>query len=72
MLRWRRGTKLDELKAPGCLAICSRSGYEWRGTLTGEVKDLIQWLSRVPVEDMRIGRPDLESLFRSYYEKSRK
>jgi hypothetical protein len=36
--------------------------------LDGPVDELIRWLASQAVEDLTIGRPDLETLFRRYYE----
>jgi hypothetical protein len=34
------------------------------------VDRLITWLAGKPVDDLSIGRPDLESLFRRFYERA--
>jgi hypothetical protein len=36
--------------------------------LDGPVERLIDWLAVNPVADLSIGRPDLETLFRRFYE----
>jgi len=52
---------------PGFLRILERSGRLWRGELHGEANGLLQWASSQELEDITIGSPDLESIFRSFY-----
>ena len=39
----------------------------WQGRLHGPVQPLLEFLAGKPVADLSIVRPDLESLFRSFY-----
>jgi hypothetical protein len=45
-----------------------RDEREWKCKLNGPVDGLISWLVDKPVEDLTVGQPDLESLFRRYYQ----
>ena len=44
-----------------------REGATWDAMLTGRIDQLTRWLAERNVEDLTIGRPDLETLFRSFY-----
>jgi ABC-2 type transport system ATP-binding protein len=46
-----------------------RDGRTWTGTLDGDVARLISYLNGLPMADLTIGRPDLETLFQSFYER---
>ena len=65
-IRWKRGGAVPETP-PDFLDLRERVDRQWRCVLTGPAPQLVQWLGRHPVEDITIGRPDLENLFRSYY-----
>lgn len=67
MIRWRGS---EEPQTPEFLSINARAGGIWHATLKGPVEPLVRWLSGRPVEDLMIGRPDLETLFKRYYERS--
>jgi len=56
------------LAPPEFLNLTRREGAVWHGILTGPVHRLVDFLAGKPVEDLNIGRPDLESLFRRFYE----
>jgi ABC-2 type transport system ATP-binding protein len=66
MIKWRGEPPNG---APPFLTINSHTGPVWNATLNGAVEPLLAWLSGRPVDDMMIGRPDLETLFRRYYER---
>ena len=40
-------------------------GFSFR--LDGPLEPFISWLAGKPVEDLHLGRPDLETLFRHFY-----
>jgi len=67
LIRWPTEAKPYELTAPDFLEVRGCEGGQWRCSLRGSVNQLITWLSGRPVEDLTIGQPDLESLFRHYY-----
>ncbi len=66
MIRWRAAMSEPP---PPFLAVNTRAGHAWTATLNGEVEPLLAWLVGKPVEDLMIGRPDLETLFKRYYER---
>ncbi len=45
----------------------SRAGSEWRGRIEGPLEPLLAWLGKHSVDDVALGRPDLETLFRRFY-----
>jgi len=55
------------VEPPGFLEVCERDGKRWSCELTGAAPDLIRWAAGQALEDITIGRPDLESLFRKFY-----
>ena len=67
LIHWPAEARPYELAAPDFLEVRGREGRQWRCRLRGPVKELIAWLGRRPVEDLTIGQPYLESLFRHYY-----
>ena len=68
MILWAAEARPEEIDAPPFLAVDERRGRRWQGSLTGPVPQLIRWLHDRPIEDLAIGHPDLDSLFRRYYE----
>lgn len=67
-IRWQSTADSAMINPPPFLEILQRSEQEWVGTLTGTAPELVRWLSRQPVQDLSIGQPNLESLFRRYYQ----
>jgi ABC-2 type transport system ATP-binding protein len=65
VIRWSGGAGVGE--APAFLKLDVRAAEVWEGMLDGPVSRLIEWLAGRPVEDLSVGRPDLEALFRRYY-----
>ena len=70
-IRWREPGLASGLEPPPFLRIERRDGATWRGSLEGPVESFIAWLSGRPVADLTITRPDLEAVFRRYYEGER-
>ena len=58
----------QQIPVPSFLALDSRIGRRWHGELTGPSSALIQWAAALPLADVELGPPSLDSLFRSYYE----
>ncbi len=58
-------------KPPEFLSIVERSGRQWLGELLGASPRLARWSVTQSLEDMVIGPPDLETLFRRYYQPGR-
>jgi ABC-2 type transport system ATP-binding protein len=56
-----------EATEPDCLTVNSRSGRRWECDLTGPSPLLIEWAANQLLEDIEIGQPELENLFRKFY-----
>ncbi len=65
-IRWRDQVAADAAP-PSFLDVEHRSGLVWSCMLSGGVEPLVAWLAGRAVDDLAISRPDLETLFRSYY-----
>ena len=52
---------------PVFLSVTARSDRSWKATYLGEPDTLTRWLAAHELEDVSIGRPDLETLFHRYY-----
>ena len=52
---------------PASLKLIKRYGRTWRGEIDGVADRLLQWAAARSVEDLTIGPPDLETLFRKFY-----
>lgn len=68
VIRWQDGAAGQRLASPEFLHVHRRDGREWHATLTGPVMELVRWSAGQRIEDLSIGQPDLQSLFRSFYE----
>lgn len=69
-IRWKSGDAAGAAP-PEFLTIESREDHTWRASLKGAVRPLVDWLAGREIEDLHIGPPDLDRLFRRYYEKER-
>jgi ABC-2 type transport system ATP-binding protein len=67
-IRWAAEAKTAQFDVPAFLEIDELGDRLWRGNLSGPVPGLLDWIHGRPVEDLTIGHPDLDSLFRQYYE----
>ncbi len=67
ILRWKSGGEAA-CDPPPFLEVVDRSGGTWTGLLRGSSAELVRWAAPRPIEDLSIGQPDLEVLFRRYYE----
>ena len=67
-LRWKSPEDAGQTP-PSFLEILHRDDRNWTCRLSGPIDALIAWVSAHPVEDMTICQPDLEGLFRRYYER---
>jgi hypothetical protein len=65
-IRWRDSTAAA-IEPPRFFQLDSRSDVVWTGMLRGTVNELVDWLAGRPIDDLSIGRPDLETLFRQFY-----
>jgi ABC-2 type transport system ATP-binding protein len=66
-IRWAAEAKPAQIDVPAFLKIDKRDDRLWQGHLTDTVPQLLGWIHGRPVEDLTIGHPDLDSLFRRYY-----
>lgn len=70
IIRWSSPRALAE--SPTCLTLDVDSTPQlWQGRLIGSVDLLIEWLGGKQVEDLTIQHPDLETLFRQFYQSDR-
>ena len=67
MLLFRDDESAQRLAVPAFLTLTARSGRRWHGELTGPPAELLHWAAAQPVDDLEIGPPSLENLFRTYY-----
>jgi len=67
-IRWSPGTPADWSAPTDLLEVHGRSDHAWECALIGTVPRLLEWLVGKPLEDLSIGQPDLEDVFRGYYE----
>jgi beta-exotoxin I transport system ATP-binding protein len=65
-IRWR-SPEAAAAEPPPLFQLDERNGLVWSGFLTGPVEPFVTWLASRPIDDVSIGRPDLETLFRHYY-----
>lgn len=65
-IRWREPLATD-VAPPPALTLTTREPLLWHGRLDGSLEPFIAWLAGKPVEDLHLGRPDLETLFRHFY-----
>ena len=69
-IKWSGESQSLTLAPPGFLKLTRCEGTVWQGTLDGPAHQLVEFLAGKPVEELSIGRPDLESLFRRFYQQS--
>jgi ABC-2 type transport system ATP-binding protein len=65
-IRFGPGAALPD--PPAGFRLHERTGQHWSGRVEGPIGDFVQWLAGRPVEDVTITRPDLETLFRRFYQ----
>ncbi len=70
-IRWRNDASARAIEPPAFLNLARREAAVWEGTLDGPVQRLVDFLAGKPVEDLNVGRPDLETLFSRFYEHDR-
>ena len=68
VIQWQDEAQAARTQPPPFLKVMRREGAVWQGTLEGPARPLVDFLAGKPVEELTIGRPDLESLFRRFYE----
>jgi ABC-2 type transport system ATP-binding protein len=65
-IRWRPGSSIHG-DPPPSFELMQRDSAVWHGMYTGPIDQLVAWLADKPLDDLTVGRPDLETLFRQYY-----
>lgn len=60
----------DGIELPGA-QLLKQQGMRWIFKITGEVHPLLKALSDLPVADITIGKPDLETVFMDFYRKNK-
>jgi ABC-2 type transport system ATP-binding protein len=70
-IHWKNEAATVGLEPPEFLKLTRREGTVWQGTLDGPAHRLVDFLAGRPVEELNIGRPDLESLFGRFYQNER-
>jgi ABC-2 type transport system ATP-binding protein len=59
----------DRTTPPDFADIKAKSASKWTGSVDdGSLRPMLDFLAGKPIDDIRIARPDLETLFRRYYE----
>jgi ABC-2 type transport system ATP-binding protein len=67
-IRWTDGGVMADVQPPPFLKLHRREGAFWVGMLEGPLDDAIRWLARYRIAELEVTRPDLERLFRRFYE----
>ena len=70
-IRWAEPSHALGLVPPEFLKVTRREGAVWQGTLEGPAHRLVDYLAGKAVLELTIGRPDLESLFRRFYQRKK-
>lgn len=69
-IRWKPGVTPPE-NGLETLRVIERSPEHWSAHFVGPMESLLAWLASKPINDISIARPDLETLFRQYYQKTK-
>ncbi len=67
-IRWTKPEDAAAVKPPAFLTVDERRNRTWDGSLAGETPQLVRWAATQAIDDLTVGHPDLDSLFRRYYE----
>ncbi len=68
VIHWPDESAARGLSCPDFFREVQREGRTWSAIMTGDINDLFSWLAHHSVDDLSVGRPDLETLFHQYYE----
>jgi ABC-2 type transport system ATP-binding protein len=66
-IRWPDKAASARFVPPEFLKLTRRDGDTWEGLLDGPMHQLVDYLAGKGVEELHIGRPELENLFRRFY-----
>lgn len=69
-LRYAEDSTPASAELPPFLHLLASEGRHWRCTLSGPTPPFIAWAAQQPLDDMTVSPPDLDHLFRQYYENS--
>jgi beta-exotoxin I transport system ATP-binding protein len=67
-LRFRDIESANNIAIPDFLGVVDRTGTTWQCDLVGSAPELVRWAAQQPIDDIAIGPPNLESLFRRFYQ----
>ncbi len=67
VVRWANASDGDRATPPTFLEVQDRAPGVWRCLVDGPIRPLLAWAAAQPIDDLAIGEPDLETLFRAYY-----
>ncbi len=70
-LRWNPAREIPadfDRSIPAGVRLVSRDGLDVHLHSSVEVVTLLPWLGTLPIDDLALGRPDLESIFRAFYQ----
>jgi ABC-2 type transport system ATP-binding protein len=67
-LRFRDALAANNVAVPAFLGLVDRTGTTWQCDLVGGTPELVRWAAQQPIDDMTIGPPSLERLFRQFYQ----
>ena len=67
-LRFRDALSANNIAVPAFLSLADRTGTTWQCDLVGGTPELVRWAAEQPIDDMTIGPPSLEHLFRQFYQ----
>ena len=70
-LRWGNGYPTDGTTSPPFLQVEKREGRDWQCVLSGSIQQFVQWAAKQPLDDLTIGPPDLDTVFRRFYQKEK-
>jgi ABC-2 type transport system ATP-binding protein len=68
VIRWKDPRQAASLQPPPFLNLARRNEATWSGVLDGPADELIRWLAPHAIDDLLVERPDLETLFRRFYQ----
>ena len=71
-LAWTSTAAAESTPVPPFLTLDRREAMRWRCTLSGPVMDLVRWSASQPLTDISISPPDLDRLFRTFYDEAAK
>ena len=70
-IKWKLDTQVPDVPEFLDLYQGGNKDHLWQATLDGPVNELLDWLHGRGYDDFTVGHPELESLFRRFYETDR-